>query len=125
MDEHDLISKRALLHHLDMAIDCKDCPRNADRKTYYDRCACSEVADICNTITDFATFADVQPVRHGRWLGVGERFSEDWECSVCGKLKGKATSSKYCSSCGTKMDIIFQDDKVTAIKVVGWDESDV
>lgn len=68
---------------------------------------------------------DVQPVRHGRWLGVGERFSEDWECSVCGKPKGKATSSKYCSSCGTKMDIIFQDDKVTAIKVVGWDESDV
>ena len=74
--------------------------------------------ELLNTI-------DAQPVRHGRWLGVGEQFSEDWECSVCGKPKGGATSSKYCSSCGTKMDIIFQDDKVTAIKVVGWDGSDV
>ena len=62
MAEYDLISKTALLRHLDMAIDCKNCPRNADRKTYYDRCACSEVADICNTITDFATFVDVQPL---------------------------------------------------------------
>lgn len=62
MAEHDLISKTALLRHLDMAIDCKDCPRNANRKTYYERCACSEIADICNTITDFATFVDVQPL---------------------------------------------------------------
>lgn len=62
MAKYDLISKTALLRHLDMAIECEDCPRNIDRKTYYERCACSEVADICSTITYFATFADVQPL---------------------------------------------------------------
>ena len=71
MAEYDLISKTALLKHLDMAIDCKDCPRNINRKTYYDRCACTEVGDICDTITDFATFADVQPVN--QWISVKER----------------------------------------------------
>ena len=74
MVEYDLISKTALLRHLDMAIDCKDCPRNTDRKTYYERCACSEVADICNTITDFATFVDVQPIN--QWISVKERLPE-------------------------------------------------
>lgn len=74
MAEYDLISKTALLRHLDMAIDCKDCPRNTDRKTYYERCACSEVADICNTITDFATFADVQPVN--QWISCKDKMPD-------------------------------------------------
>jgi len=64
MAEYDLISKRSLLCHLDMAIDCKNCPRNVDRITYYDRCACSEVSDICSIITDFATLEDVVAVVH-------------------------------------------------------------
>lgn len=54
----DLISKRALLRHLDMAIECKDCPRNTDGITYQKRCACSEVSDICNIITQRKRLAD-------------------------------------------------------------------
>lgn len=69
---NNLISKTALLRALDMAVECKDCPRNTDRKTYYERCACSEVADICNIITEFATFADVQPV--SQWISVKDRL---------------------------------------------------
>lgn len=105
MAKYDLISKTALLRHLDMAIDCKDCPRNTDRKTYYERCACSEVADICNTITDFATFADVQPVRHGRWVVDEHGYLR---CDLCGEVClrndiGIYVKSWYCPECGADM----------------------
>lgn len=106
MAEYDLISKTALLRHLDMAIDCKDCPRNANRKTYYERCACSEVADICNTITDFATFADVQPIRHGRWTwdsNAPYREHGAYKCSNCGCHS--EFKENYCYDCGARMDL--------------------
>lgn len=67
MAEHDLISKTALLKHLDMAIECKDCPRNTNKELYKcvhnptsERCTCSDIAQICIRITEFATFSDVQ-----------------------------------------------------------------
>ena len=114
MAEYDLISQTALLRHLDMAIDCKDCPRNTDRKTYYERCACSEVADICNTITDFATFADVQPVKHGKWES-SQRTIETGTvyCSNCAieyyisdlRTVGDCNGIvHYCPNCGARMD---------------------
>ena len=105
----DLISKRALLRHLDMAIECKDCPRNTDGITYQERCACSEVSDICNIITDFATFADVQPVKHGTWSN--QKLFDDgfgggkvgYICSACSKYV--PYKGNYCSECGAKMDL--------------------
>lgn len=101
----DLISKRALLRHLDMAIECKDCPRNTDGITYQKRCACSEVSDICNIITNFATFADVQSVKHGKWRRAGRTR----ECTVCGEpciCNGDwSVLSAYCPTCGAKMDL--------------------
>lgn len=64
MNEYDLISKTALLKHLDMAMECKNCPRNADKELYKcvhnptsERCSCSDIAQICNKITEFETFA--------------------------------------------------------------------
>lgn len=120
----DLISKRALLRHLDMAIECKDCPRNTDGITYQKRCACSEISDICNIITDFATFADVQPVVHGYWKDVMMSEATGWDlsltggrdevcetvCSICGDCciyggDGQPYLSKYCPNCGAKMDL--------------------
>lgn len=79
MAKYDLISKTALLKHLDMAIECKDCPRNADKDLYKcvhnptsERCSCSDIAQICNKITEFETFADVQPV--DRWTSVKDKL---------------------------------------------------
>ena len=47
--------------------------------------------------------ADVQPVKHARWLGVGKKFSEDWTCSNCMRSKGKDSSTNFCSYCGADM----------------------
>lgn len=49
--------------------------------------------------------ADVQPVKHAYWIGVGEKFSEDWTCSNCMRAKGKESSSNFCSYCGARMDL--------------------
>ena len=108
MAEYDLISKTALLKHLDMAMDCKDCPRNINRKTYYDRCACTEVGDICNTITDFATAADVQPVKHGRWITKAEDYYKAWQDSgrSWDDMPYFVTGLKFaCSNCFEQFDV--------------------
>ena len=74
----EYIEREALLQQLEMAIECKDCPRNADRKTYYDRCACSEIQDICDAITE-APKADVQPAN--QWISVDDKLPE-WDKAV-------------------------------------------
>ena len=79
----EYIDREALLQQLEMAIECKDCPRNVDRKTYYDRCACSEIQDICDAITE-APKADVQPV--DSWISVNDRLPEAVEEDVNGKI---------------------------------------
>ena len=47
------------------------------------------------------TLYDVEPVRHGRWIG------KTYKCSLCGKwidpLQGDADMN-YCPNCGAKMD---------------------
>lgn len=86
MAENDLISKCALLRHLDMAIDCKDCPRNINKDLYTcnmrttsEGCTCSEVSQICCHITNFVS--DVQPVN--QWISVKDRLpDENQKCLV-------------------------------------------
>ena len=103
--EMEYVSREALLKALRMSIDCKDCPRNVDRRTYYDECACSEVADICNVITDFPK-ADVREVKHGKWIE-----NHDWiRCDICGfEIKDeyyeKRLQYKGCPNCLSVMDI--------------------
>lgn len=106
MAEYDLISKTALLKHLDMAIECKDCPRNADKELYEcvhnptpQRCTCSEIAQICIRITDFEASADVQPVKHGKWISL--EYDTYFECSVCKNIED--IESNYCPRCGAYM----------------------
>lgn len=51
--------------------------------------------------------ADVEPVRHGRWVlrhvGVGHY----WECSACHKNPCiyVTKDTKFCPNCGAKMDL--------------------
>lgn len=120
MAEHDLISKTALLEYLDMAMECENCPRNADKELYKcvhnptpERCTCSDIAQICIRITKFATFADVQPVKHGYWEEVtdyGGWGDTHYRCSVCGEEwyledgKPKDNNMNFCPRCGARMD---------------------
>ena len=117
MAEYDLISKTALLKHLDMAIECKDCPRNANKELYKcihnltpQRCTCSEIAQICIRITEFATFADAQPVKRGRWDFQGYQL---FKCTNCAKIYTQEqledigenwTFPNFCPNCGARMN---------------------
>ena len=53
--------------------------------------------------------ADVQEVRHAKWIGRHDDDSlyDDWYCSECGyysDVRNKKHLGNYCSYCGAKMD---------------------
>ena len=47
--------------------------------------------------------ADVEPVRHGRWLCVDTDTEQFFLCNRC--KKKEYWESDYCPSCGCKMDL--------------------
>ena len=52
--------------------------------------------------------ADVEPVRHGRWIEKQEKdtfagYLYSYECSECGRVKQR--KEPYCPNCGAKMDL--------------------
>ena len=48
--------------------------------------------------------ADVAPVRHGRWIKVGESCGVDiLECSACHTVHAQ-DGDTFCRDCGAKMD---------------------
>ena len=115
----EYIEKEVLLKRLDMAIDCKNCPRCVDMKTYYDRCAYTDIQDVCGVISDMPA-TDVQPVKHGYWIKQPEKFQihEDvinsnylYSCSCCNAsdLHSERANNdgevKFCWRCGAKMDL--------------------
>jgi hypothetical protein len=60
-----------------------------------------------------------QPVKHGYWTDLNNDAIYHYECSCC---KGHTDwHENFCPNCGAKMDIIYEDDKIRAIKVTGWD----
>lgn len=53
--------------------------------------------------------ADVEPVRHGEWIGrYGNGGYDDYYCSICGMYEEGTRNPKflgnYCPNCGAKMD---------------------
>lgn len=51
--------------------------------------------------------ADVQEVRHGKWIY--DKENECWYCSLCeysalNNYRGLSVESNYCPHCGAKMD---------------------
>ena len=108
----EYIEREALLKRLDMAIDCKNCPRCVDMKTYYDRCAYTDIQDVCGVISDIPA-ADVQPVKRGYWEEVTDYSGwgdTHYRCSVCGEEwyledgKPKDNNMNFCPRCGARMD---------------------
>ena len=60
------------------------------------------MAEIMEWIKHMPT-ADVQPVKHGRWIDNGICDSMLSACSICGYSCG-AYSFNYCPNCGARMD---------------------
>jgi hypothetical protein len=61
-----------------------------------------------DTIKNLPT-ADVEPVRHGRWLDMysfDAHYQPIYQCSECGKqvADNYISCHKYCLHCGAKMD---------------------
>lgn len=73
-----------------------------------------QAKDGCaSALDDIAAIkADVQPVKHGRWIGITEYCKMNgyipsgmgiyYWCSECGKEEQK--TSDYCPHCGARMD---------------------
>lgn len=57
-------------------------------------------------IIEDAPAADVEPVRHGRWID--ENPASFWDprmrCSVCGHVDLPLAKWRFCPMCGAKMD---------------------
>lgn len=61
--------------------------------------------DAIDAITDNEPTADVQPVRHGHWIGYAGTIGN--ECSICHTwldvMQGTAEMN-FCPNCGARMD---------------------
>lgn len=64
-----------------------------------------EVSDDITFLLECVSAADVEPVRHGRWVA----HDDFWrKCSECGKTWHEqwviSKALNYCPNCGAKMD---------------------
>ena len=67
------------------------------------RCRACGTGDAIDIIDDFPA-ADVDRVRHGRWIYDHWR---EFKCSVCGEFSNSKPyrgKENYCPNCGAKMD---------------------
>ena len=62
--------------------------------------------ELIEKVIDSVPAADVEPVRHGRWIPheTIDGFSNGVQCSVCGEWFYKYFTYNYCPDCGAKMD---------------------
>lgn len=66
--------------------------------------------DYADGITDKLPTANVQEVRHGKWILLNECANEGIYCSACHKkvyqtdYANQKLKSNYCPNCGAKMD---------------------
>ena len=92
---------------------------NPDKSKAYGYDAVEILAEIEYTHT-----ADVQEVRHGRWIGypsitISQKRrriqSITYQCSCCGKSNGRA-KPLYCKNCGALMDGKEADEKIKEVE---------
>lgn len=79
-----------------------------DRRLDHDFCIYGDEATVRDFIDDAPTI-EAEPVRHGKWIPVGEPDDNDnvhAQCSVCGHgdTYSKGLKVPYCWFCGAKMD---------------------
>ena len=69
--------------------------------------------NVCRRAIERIPAADVAPVRHGRWIDLGDNYwergctSTRYKCSECGRRAGQKQAKlyHYCPNCGAKMDL--------------------
>lgn len=80
-------------------------------KQILSRLLVKDAAECACNLIDCILPADVEPVRHGRWL---DYMCRDWHCSECGEKISKVRNvdgycyddkPNYCFNCGAKMDL--------------------
>lgn len=61
--------------------------------------------DALDSVEEFASIADAEPVRHGHWI-FGQTMGHSWmKCSeCCVSQSGQTATFTYCPNCGAKMD---------------------
>lgn len=80
--------------------------REAFKKKYL---CCGYLPEMSEKEFDEFPAADVEPVRHGRWMHEEtEGGFHIWSCSRCGRgMNGNPNGTNlYCYHCGAKMDLI-------------------
>lgn len=84
---------------------CEECP---DRPKKFMRMAmCTALKYTRKLIESGYTkqpAADVQEVRHAKWIMIGKDITERIVCSNCHSHKGSNLKPPFCNQCGAKMD---------------------
>lgn len=95
-----LIDADALIEVLGIAENCSDC--QYQNGPLCDKNDC--FVDACEAIFDMPT---IDPVKHGRWIGIDDYPYETWECDQCGCIYEEMPSwtPNYCPNCGARMDV--------------------
>lgn len=109
-------------------MDCKDCIHN---EVCYMREVCNDIEEQIRELgcMDFIARADVQKIKHGKWIETQEPLG--WcdvdcaECSVCheswiidedSSIDDYECMWHYCPNCGTKMDGGTNDDSKKSVR---------
>lgn len=96
----EYISKQSVIDYLNGYLHSL-CKSSAD--SLFDR---GQRRALTNSIQDILAVkaADVQPIKHGKWLSRCEGDIYDFsECSECGNIESCETP--YCAQCGARMDL--------------------
>lgn len=98
----DYISREAAIEEIRVAAGCADCDGKSD--VIYS-CAFCDVYNAIRLIESFPA-ADVEPVRHGRWLDC-EAHNDIEQCSECGMIFSYPSYYRYkfFPNCGAKMEL--------------------
>lgn len=96
----DYISREALIDRLNKNLSA------CNHGTFSEMC----YADTIETVKHLPA-ADVEPVRHGRWLDC-EAHNDIEQCSECGMIFSYPSYYRYkfCPNCGAKMDLEDNDE---------------
>lgn len=101
----DYISREAAIEKIRVAAGCAECDGNSSVL-----CSCN-FCDVYNAIRLIKSLpaADVEPVRHGRWVNMGG-FPACSECACSPAVwEPKPNNPKgfpeWCYGCGAKMDL--------------------